>query len=406
MRNVNRAAAIFAVALGQAQAHDLGYALTHGKMDFSLRPRYEVAQQSGKKEAHAFTLRTLLGYETGSYAHMRAMLQLINVASILNHYDSIVNGKTQYPVIPDAAATNVNQAYLSFSGLPSTTVRVGRQIIILNNARFVGNVGFHQNTQTFDAVSVANKGIKGLTLYAAYSWRIKNILNALVPVRVTLLNASYLLAPQTVASIYSYTYENRARSALPGAPVCALAGAPGVCNSETAGLRIAGQTSIVPGLRVLYAGDYAHQSRAPGGSPLIDANYYHLGAGFGVGPAFLRADEEVMGSNSAGTYGFQTPLASKHFFNGWAEVFLVTPPAGLRSSYITAGTALFGAKLLARYYRFSAYHTGVRYGHEWDLSAIYALRPGLALGVQYADYHADHFGLNTKAGWVFVSYHY
>ncbi len=408
MRNSQRmvVAALLAATAGAASAHGLGYALTHGTIDLSLRPRYEIVKQPGKKEAHAFTLRTLLGYETASYEHLRVLLQLINVASFVNDYNSLLNHKTQYPVIPDAAATNVNQAYLSYSGLPATTMRAGRQIIVLNNGRFVGNVDFRQNMQTFDAVSLANHSLRHLTLYAAYSWRIKDILNALIPARVTLLNASYLFAPKSVASVYSYTYENRAHTVIPGAAGCDVPGGPAVCNSETAGIRVAGQAPITPGLRILYDADYAHQSPAGGGSALIHASYYHAGGGLGIGPAFVRVDEEAMGSNGAGTYGFQTPLATKHLFNGWAEVFLVTPPTGLRSSYVTVGGKLLGTQLMARYYRFQAYHTSERYGHEWDLSAIYPFRPGLVAGVQYADYRADHYAVNTRAAWVFVSYHY
>lgn len=399
---------LLAVAIVQtaASAHSLGYALTHGALDFSLRPRYESVTQPGKQVANAFTVRSLLGYETASYAHVRAMLQLINVAGIVEDYNSLINHNTRYAVIPDPEGTNVNQAYLSYSGLPDTKIRAGRQIIILNNGRFVGNVGFRQNMQTFDAVSVANKSVRGLTLYGAYSWRLKDILNQLVPVHVTLLNASYVLAPKTVASVYSYTYENTAYTFIPGAAGCDVPGGPRACNSETAGVRVAGQLSISHPVRLLYVGDYAHQSGVGGGSSLIHANYYHVGGGVGVGPAFARVDYEVMGSNGSGTYGFQTPLATKHLFNGWAEVFLVTPAAGLRSTFATIGTALWRAKLAATYYRFQADHGSERYGHEWDLSAIYPIRPGFVAGVQYANYHADRYAVNTKAAWVFVSYHY
>lgn len=389
-----------------ASAHSLGYALTHGTFDLSLRPRYESVTQPSKQVANAFTVRSLLGYETAAYAHVRAMFQLINVAGIVEDYNGLINHNTRYAVIPDPEGTNVNQAYLSYSGLPNTKIRAGRQVIILNNGRFVGNVGFRQNMQTFDAMSVANKSVRGLTLYGAYSWRLKNILNQLVPVHVTLLNASYVLAPKTVASVYSYTYENSADTFIPGAAGCDLAGGPRACNSETAGVRIAGQLSLTQPVRLLYVGDYAHQSGVGGGSHLIHANYYHVGGGVGVGPTFARLDYEVMGSNGSGTYGFQTPLASKHFFNGWAEVFLVTPAAGLQSTFATVGTALWRAKLTAIYYRFQADHGSARYGHEWDLSAIYPIHPGWVAGVQYANYHADRYAVNTKAAWVFVSYHY
>lgn len=393
-------------ASSAASAQSLGYALTHGTVDFGLRPRYESVVQPAPNVANAFTVRSLLGYETAPYAHVRAMLQLIDVAGIVEDYNSILNHDTRYSVIPDPEAYNVNQAYLSFTGIPATKVRVGRQIIVLNNARFVGNVGFRQTMQTFDAVSLVNKSVPGLTLYGAYSWRLKDILNQLLPVHVTLLNAGYVLAPGTLATLYSYTYENTADTAIPGAALCAVAGGPQVCNSETAGVRVAGHAPISSALRLLYTGDYARQWHVGGGSPLINAAYYHVGGGVGMGPTFARVDYEVMGSNSSGTYGFQTPLATKHMFNGWAEVFLVTPPAGLKSTYATLGTAVARVKLAASYYRFRADHGSLQYGHEWDLSAVYPFRPGLVGGVQYANYHAHQYGVNTKAAWVFVSYHY
>ena len=264
MRSSQRlvAAALLIATAGAASARPLGYAVTHGALDWSLRPRYEIVKQPGKRGARAFTLRTLLGYETGGYEHLRVFLQLINVASLVNDYDSLLNHKTRYPVIPDPSATNVNQAYLRYSGLPATTVRVGRQIIALNNGRFVGNVDFRQNMQTFDAVSLANHGLRHLALYAAYSWRIKDILNALVPARVVLLNASDSFAPKSVASVYSYTYENRAHTFIPGAAACDVPGGPQACDSETAGVRFAGQAPVTRGLRILYDADYAHQSPA------------------------------------------------------------------------------------------------------------------------------------------------
>ena len=48
------------------------------------------------------------------------------------------------------------QVFLGFDGIPDTPLKVGRQRIILDNARFVGNVGFRQLEQTFDAARIEN----------------------------------------------------------------------------------------------------------------------------------------------------------------------------------------------------------------------------------------------------------
>ena len=53
---------------------------------------------------------------------------------------------------------------LTNSSLPGTTVTLGRQRIVLDDHRFVGNVGWRQNEQTFDAIRVVNKSVPHLTL--------------------------------------------------------------------------------------------------------------------------------------------------------------------------------------------------------------------------------------------------
>lgn len=64
------------------------------------------------------------------------------------NYDSNVSGGTAngYAVVPDPEATEINQAYLSYSSIPlASNVKWGRQRLILDNARFIGNVGWRQN---------------------------------------------------------------------------------------------------------------------------------------------------------------------------------------------------------------------------------------------------------------------
>lgn len=398
--------AVLVLMTSPVGAHTLADALTQGTVTFSLRPRYESVEQVGAQAANAFTVRSLLGYKTDSYHGIRGMLQLINVAGVVNDYNSLINGKTAYAVVPDPEATDVNQAYISYHVAGDTRMRAGRQIIVLNNARFVGNVDFRQNMQTFDAFTVENTYFHDWKIFGAYSWRIKNVLNQPVPVRVGLVNATYAFAPHSTATVYSYTYENRALTAIPGAALCAVPGDPGICNSETAGARVSGRMRVTRFTRILYTGDYAHQWSVGGGSARVNASYYHVGGGAAVDRSFIRADYAVMGSNNQGTYGFQTPLASNDLFNGWAEVFLVTPVLGLRTDSITAGTVLARAHLTAYYYDFHSSYGDVHYGHEWDLSIIYPLRRQVIAGIQYADYTADQYAVNTKAAWVFVAYHY
>ena len=46
---------------------------------------------------------------------------------------------------------------------------------MLDNSRFIGNVGWRQNEQTFDSFTVKNMSIKGLDLYYGYLDRVNRI---------------------------------------------------------------------------------------------------------------------------------------------------------------------------------------------------------------------------------------
>ena len=83
-------------------------------------------------------------------------------------FNDTVNGNTIYPVIADPDTVELNQAFLKFKGIPKTTLIGGRQRIKLDNDRFVGNVGFRQNEQTFDAATVINRSIDHLELRYDY----------------------------------------------------------------------------------------------------------------------------------------------------------------------------------------------------------------------------------------------
>ena len=61
----------------------LAEAVTGGKLLFSLRPRLELVDQDGKDErARAFTLRTLLGWQTKPWHGLAVTAQAIDVSRI------------------------------------------------------------------------------------------------------------------------------------------------------------------------------------------------------------------------------------------------------------------------------------------------------------------------------------
>ena len=134
----------------------LGQALEEGKIDLDLRYRYEHVEQEGfDEDADASTLRLRLGFGSGVYYGFSAYVDFEVLRAIgADDYTSTVNGKDEFPAVFDPEDEELNQAYLAYSAPKKTVVRLGRQRIVLDNHRFVGNVGWRQLEQTFDAISV------------------------------------------------------------------------------------------------------------------------------------------------------------------------------------------------------------------------------------------------------------
>ncbi|MEX0614296.1 MAG: alginate export family protein, partial [Methylophaga sp.] len=154
-------------------------AIKSGKVSFSARARYEsVEQDNALEDADAFTLRTTLGYETGRFNGFGGFLELEDVTALGGeNYNSTTNGETLYSVVADPEGTEVNQAYLSYQGFDSM-LKFGRQQITYRDApfhRFIGNVLWRQNHQTFDAFSIQNTSLPDTQLSYAYINKVNTI---------------------------------------------------------------------------------------------------------------------------------------------------------------------------------------------------------------------------------------
>ncbi len=113
---------------------------------------------------------------------------------------------------------------------------------------------------------------------------------------------------------------------------------------------------------------------------------------------------EVLGSDS-GEYGFSTPLATLHKFNGWADQFLGTPPQGLVDLYASLSGGLAGGKWAVVYHEFEADEesSGVDdLGDEIDL--VYSRKFGSNYngGIKYAAYTAGDTKVDADKLWVWV----
>ncbi|HFD92709.1 MAG TPA: hypothetical protein ENJ22_05415 [Gammaproteobacteria bacterium] len=369
----------------QAWAGSLDEALTGGTASLDIRMRYEnVDQDNALDSADALTVRTRLGYMTGDYRALSAFVEMENTTALIEDYNSGPggNGKSDYAIVADPELTEVNQAFLKFSGVTDTLAKLGRQRIIHDNARFVGNVGWRQNEQTYDAFRLDNETLPDTRLSYAYLDNVRDIFGNDTDVGSHLLNARYDGLPLGALVAYGYFTDFK------DAPAN---------SQQTLGLRFAG-THEYEAFKLLYTLEAAQQSDYEDGDSGIDAAYRLLELGVTIRGITGKIGYELLGGDDFS--GFETPLATKHAFNGWADMFLNTPTDGLQDTYLQVGGKWAGTKLLAVYHDFQADKGSADYGTEVDLLAARKFAKRYTVGLKYAGYRADTWQVDTDKFWL------
>jgi hypothetical protein len=289
-------------------------------------------------------------------------------------YNSTVNGNIQYSIVPDPEVTELNEIYLGYKG-GGFAVKSGRQSLILDNARFIGNVGWRQNEQTYDMpVSFVFTAVENLKITYGYMTAVQRIFGDSSPVGEFdmsnhILNAGYTFEPFKITA-YAYLLEFDTE------PVQSL------LSQQTVGASFGGSAGSFS-----YSLEFATQSEYAEGAPVIDADYSLLELGYKFGAVTLKAGQEVLGGD--GVYGFSTPLATLHAFNGWADMFLATPPAGLVDNYVDVGAAVAGLNLKVVYHDFSSDTGSVDFGTEIDVLLSKKFSPVYSGGIKLAAFSSD-----------------
>lgn len=296
-----------------------------------IRARYEFADIDGFDPSHAFTIRERLGLKTAAWNGFSAFIEGEFTQSAVDDYraaPSAAAGVDPYvvgnSVIADPDNNELNQLYGQYAGF-DTTVKLGRQRIIYDNAAFVGNVGWRQNEQTYDALSIMNKSIPGLTLNYAFVNQVNRIFGAdasgtfeNVPGEVHLLNASYSGIKGVTLGGYIYLMDF---DELEG------------WDNNTYGV-----SAKTKALGLTWYGELAYQDDA---GPANDQEglYAHFFAMKEFGKQSLTVGIEHLDS------GVQTPLATVHAFNGFADATDASrvdgSQPGLTDTYATYALPIF-----------------------------------------------------------------
>lgn len=385
------AAGLISGLFSTAMAEDVFIeAIKNGKVYFDERYRYEFVDQDGRpKTANASTLRNRLGFKTAPFYNFMFLVEVENVMNVgSERFNNTINGKTQYPVVADVNSEEINQLFLQYNGIPDTTLKVGRQVIVIDNMRFVGHVGWRQNNQTFDAALVQNKSLPNTTLTYAYVDRVHRIFGNDSPVgnietETHIIHGATKLDGFGTLKGYGYLLNHEmAFSRL---------------SSATYGGSFSGEKKIIDDYAVHYYAEYASQEDYENNPNTYQADYYHLALGVAKSGLKATVGYEVLGSDNG--IGFATPLATGHIFNGFADQFLAIPGNGIEDLYVDVTylakglperiSFLNGLLLKVQYHDFQSEVGSIDFGSEFDVYAKLPLKNGFYVEAKYADYNAN-----------------
>ena len=360
------------------------------------RLRYEAVDQ-GALEADAVTLRFRAGAEA-MLGDFSLLAEGEGTVAPVNDYNAFSfpiadsQRRPQYAVVSDPQNFELNRLQLQYkSGIG--TVTLGRQRINLDDQRWVGSVGWRQNEQTFDAArGEAKLGPIDLDLTYAISQR--TIFGgdagrrAAVDGDFVFVGAGSKLGP-VQGKLFAYLIDFDEDFALTN-------------SSQTFGGFLASAIPVGKAKLTIRA-SYARQSDH-GRNPFdYAADYWSFEAGTKLAGFNLTAGWEQLGSDNG--RAVQTPLATLHKFNGWADQFLTTPASGLEDAYVSVGRAFERVKAIPglnaniAFHQFDSAKGNIEYGSELDGSAGFKIGK-IGILLKYANYRAKDFGADTRKLWL------
>ena len=351
-------------------ANSITEALEASKPVLDLRLRYESNDtEGGAKRGDALTLKSVIGIQTGSYKGFSAYADMTNVSALEDDFKSSGASTIATDIIPDPEGDELNQAYLQYAN-ENQQLRFGRQRIIYDNSRFIGNVGWRQNEQTYDALSYKNTELENVTFNLAYLAQTNGIFFNRADTQSILANVGINSVGPGKLSLYAYDLEDENDNEL-----------------TTLGFSYSGK-SDVDTFKVIYRLELAAQESDSNTGVDADTEYLNLELGGVFGGVTAKLGYELLGSDS-GDAGFSTPLGTNHKFNGWADKFLAPRANGLEDTYFSVSGKAAGVKLVGVFHSFSEDEGGADLGTEIDLLAVKKFTKHYSAGLKYASFSAD-----------------
>jgi hypothetical protein len=360
------------------------------KTTLDLNLRYETVDQDNvKKEASALTLRTRLNYTSASYNGFTGVVEFEDSRQIagVDDYNDAVGNNGQYSVIADPESTELDQAFVQYQQ-GKVIAKVGRQVITLDNHRYVGHVGWRQDRQTFDAATLNYAPLDNLKMSYSYINKRNRIFAEVKDFdsKDHLLNVAYQTG---LGKLTAYSYLLEVDEGTPN-------------GLDTYGVSFKGKKD-----KFSYYAEFATQDSESGATD-YSATYMAIEGGYSFDAVALKLGAEVLGSDDS-MYGFSTPLATLHKFNGWSDQFLTTPKEGLVDLYASVSGKAFGGGWTLVFHDFSADESTATVddlGSEVNAVYVKKFAKNYKAGIKYAAYSAGDAAagkVDTDKVWLWVS---
>lgn len=386
------------------------------EVDTSARVRWEGVEIGGVKSSEygrALTLKGRLALNTKFSDELKSGIEIDGVASYLDnhHSDGIVfNGE---PVVADPEGLELNQFYLRYLS-NGFLIKLGRQSLRYDNERFIGNVGFRQNDQTYDALRLGLSTFTNSRLEYAYVGNVNRIfgdeagstldsidlrfsdLNGQRPASQLgnhkidghFINFNLKEWEYIESTIYAYLTHNHKVADF---------------SNRTVGWR---NSLRYKPEEIKYKAtiEFAQQKRQQI-SPSNWINYHLLESAFEVGSLEIGLRQETLGSRNE--TAFITPLATLHKFQGWVDQFVYTPSVGLVDQNIRIKWQQRPWVLDIRYHLFTADSSSSDIGKELDVDLIFKKSRTHEIKLRYGDFRTDNSDV-IRSDWrkLFLMYEY
>ena len=361
------------------------------RFSINLRARAEhVSDDAFSEDALAPSLRTRLRFDSASWNQLSAAIELDNVSYLGDdRFNNTRNGQGQYPVVADPKGSDLNQFYIQYSN-DGTTLKGGRQRIVHGDQRFIGGVAWRQNEQTFDGITWQQHW--GDTIQLNYGWidetqRIFGPDDGNPPAALEsdhhIINVDWKVLDSLNVSLFSYDLDFSDAAAL---------------SSRTIGVDVKGNFAENLSYRFTAA-----DQRDNAGNPFdYSADYWLASLSAKLEGITLSVTETSLGADEDNNRAFQTPLATLHAFQGWADRFLTTPGFGMRDTQLSVSGTFFGVSTQLHWHQYRSDAGSMDLGSEWNMQLAKQI-DRYSLALKFADYQADQFSQDTRKIWFTVA---